>query len=526
MDCLVSRREVIAGGLTILAAAGLAPALGATVSAADPQPFDFQSLQEQARRLARVPFSPPSKRAADVLSNIDFDAHQRIRFRKEKALWAEAPGRFPVQMFHLGRYFQAPVALHVVEDGVAHRIVYSSDFFSIPSNHPATRLPRDLGFAGFRVMVPGEDRDWLSFLGASYFRSAGELDQYGLSARGIAINTGGLLAEEFPRFTAFWLEQRAGAANELVIYALLDGPSVTGAYRFVCTKTAGVVMDVKTNLYVRNDIAKMGIAPLTSMFWYSEANRQQGADWRPEVHDSDGLALWTGTGERIWRPLNNPSRVQTSTFLDSHPKGFGLLQRDRLFHNYEDDSTFYDRRPSVWVEPLGSWGDGRVELVEIPTDDEIYDNIVAYWVPKESVRRGSAHEYDYRLHWLADEPYPAKVAKVVATRIGRGGIPGQPRPPGVRKFMIDFTGGELHQLGKEDNVRVVVTTSRGRIDNSYVLPIVGTNGWRASFDLHVDGSEAVDLRCYLDRNGASLSETWLSQYVPFRYSGEPEQTPL
>ena len=518
MHRLVSRRQMMAGGLTMLAAAGLTPALGAALAVADARPFNFQSLQDEARRLASAPFIPSPKRDADVLSAIDFDAYQRIRFRKEKALWADAPERFPVQMFHLGRYFQEPVALHVVENGIARRIVYSPDFFSLPGNHPAARLPRDLGFAGFRVMVPGDDRDWLSFLGSSYFRSAGELGQYGLSVRGIAINTGGSQPEEFPRFTAFWLEQ--AVENELLIYALLDGPSVAGAYRFICRKAAGVVMDIKASLYARSDIAKMGLAPLTSMFWYSEANRHQGHDWRPEIHDSDGLALWTGMRERIWRPLNNPPSVRTSTFFDTAPRGFGLLQRDRYFHNYEDDGAFYNLRPSLWVEPLASWGEGRIELVEIPTDDEIYDNIVAYWVPKEPVRRGSAHEYDYRLHWLADEPFPAGVARVVATRIGRGGIPGQPRPAGVRKFVIDFAGGDLHRLGKEDDVRAVTTAARGRIDNVYVLPVVGTQTWRASFDLDVEGSEAVDLRCFLDRNGTSLSETWLFQYVPFRYPDE------
>ena len=298
MQRLVSRRQVMAGGLTMMAAAGLTPALGVALAVADCRPFDFHGLKDHARRLASAPFKPTPKRSADILDTIDFDAYQRIRFRHEKTLWAAAPGRFPVQMFHLGRYFQEPIALHVVEDGIACRIVYSPEFFSFPHDHPAARLPRDLGFAGFRVMIPGDDRDWLSFLGSSYFRSAGELGQYGLSARGIAINTGGSLPEEFPRFTALWLEQRAAVEDELLIYALLNGPSMAGAYRFVCTKAAGVVMDVKACLYARSDITKMGVAPLTSMFWYSETNRHQGPDWRPEVHDSEGLAMWTGAGER------------------------------------------------------------------------------------------------------------------------------------------------------------------------------------------------------------------------------------
>ena len=271
----------------------------------------------------------------------------------------------------------------------------------------------------------GLKTDWLAYQGAAYFRTSGALDQYGLSARGLAIDTAMPWPEEFPRFTQFWLERTPEDSAHIVIYALMDSPSVAGAYRFDWTKNTGAVADIQAELFCRNQITRMGVAPLTSMFWFGENNRHLATDWRPEIHDTDGLAMWTGAGERIWRPLNNPPTVQTSSFADSDPKGFGLLQRDRAFYDYEDDGVFYDRRPSVWVEPQGGWGRGAVQLVEIPTDDEIHDNIVAYWVPATAVAAGSQWSFAYRLHWLADEPYPpTAVARVRHTRLGRGGIPG------------------------------------------------------------------------------------------------------
>jgi glucans biosynthesis protein len=253
------------------------------------------------------------------------------------------------------------------------------------------------------------------------------------------------------------------------------------------------------------------------MFWYDEANRHQAKDWRPEIHDSDGLALWTGGGERIWRPLNDPPQVQTSVFVDQNPKGFGLLQRDRSFDNYLDDGVFYERRPSVWVEPLGDWGEGSVQLVEIPTDDEIHDNIVAYWVPKAPVEAGSDWAFKYRLHWLKDEPYPSSLARVISTRLGRGGIPGQPRPKDKKKIVIDFVGGPLEELKKNDPVKLVVSSSGGIIDGEYVLQVVGTTGWRAFLDIAAEGNAPIDIRAYLRLEDKTLTETWLYQFIPFEF---------
>jgi glucan biosynthesis protein len=288
----------------------------------------------------------------------------------------------------------------------------------------------------------------VAFLGGSYFRAIGELFQYGLSARGLAVDTAvhGKI-EEFPDFTHVYFETPQAGSDTVVVCALLDGASVSGAFRFTMRRAKAVIIDVEKALYLREDIDRLGIAPLTSMYWYSEKAKPSAIDWRPEIHDSDGLALWTGTGERIWRPLNNPPRTITSAFSDENPKGFGLLQRDRAFDHYLD-GVYYDRRPSLWVEPQGSWGKGSVQLVEIPTDDEIHDNIVAMWVPAEAARAGQSMELRYRTTWSAEEPFPTPLARVLATRLGNGGQAGTQRPKGVRKFMVEFKGEPLTRLAK------------------------------------------------------------------------------
>lgn len=516
MSFRLSRRETLAVLLSgILARPVLAaepPAEGLMLGA--PQPFSFDSLVSFANLAAKAPYAPPVVREADTLEKLDFPEHIQITYRADRTLWADQP--YPVRLFHPGKFFKEPVSIHLVEDGQAREIRYSTDLFTFgPKAAFAKSLPPDLGFSGFRVMSRDLKTDWLAFLGASYFRSAGELDQYGLSARGIAVNSGLSTPEEFPRFTTFYIEE---GTDEIVVSALLDGPSLTGAYRFRCSHPKGVLMDVEARLFARNDIERLGIAPLTSMFWYSEMNRnrEDAADWRPEIHDSDGLSIWTGTGERLWRPLDNPPRVITNSFVDSNPKGFGLLQRDRSFQNYEDDGVFYEKRPSVWVEPLGQWGAGAVQLIEITTDAEIHDNIVAYWIPQAPVRKGDALSFDYRLHWVAEEPFLPSAGRVISTRRGRAGQPGETKVPGV-KFAIDFAGGELarHTEAEADPPVPVITVSRGQLVNPYALRVKGTDNWRIIFDLVIDGTDPVDLRAYLKLpDGTALTETWLSQYFP------------
>ena len=479
-----------------------------------PQPFSFDRLTRLAKANAAKAYQSPASPAADLLNRIDFDMVQRIRFRPEYELWRGTSSRLPIAFFHLNKYSVTPVKIHALSGGVAREIVYGPQYFDYGGTGLDARMPADAGFSGFRVLNSQASAiDWLAFQGASYFRSSGAEDQYGASARGIAINTALSTTEEFPRFSHFWLEEQGETVR---VYALLDGPSITGAYRFDAVKGDTVVTQVHAELYARADIIRLGIAPLTSMYWYGENSRASSVDWRPEIHDSDGLSLWTGTGERIWRPLNNPRTLQTNSFADKSPKGFGLMQRDRDFENYQDDGAFYNKRPGIWVEPRGDWGEGAVQLVEIPTDDETHDNIVAYWQPKSSVTTGDSFKLDYKLYWQEREPNTsATQARVVATRRGRGGVPGvSPPPAGRQKFVVDYSGGSLAQMEARFDVTPVVTTSRGKIDNAYVIKVVGTDRWRAFFDLATDGAAPVNLRCFLRLDGKALSETWLYQYFP------------
>ncbi|MDB4974095.1 MAG: glucan biosynthesis protein [Myxococcaceae bacterium] len=484
-----------------------------------PRPFSFEALTERARLAAAKPYKPPYRPAPQLVKKLNYEEHGKIHFKIDRALDGKGPGVYPTTFFHLGEYFPKSVKMHALRAGQAREILYAPDDFEMPADSIARKLPRDSGFAGFhlhesRRRADWKTQDWVAFLGASYLRAIGSGNQYGISARGICVNATASTPEEFPDFTEFYLESPLAEGEPMNVYALLDGPSLCGAYRFQCKRTEGVVMDVECALFLRSDIAQLGISPLTSMFWYSEYDKKFRIDWRPEVHDSDGLALWTAAGERMFRPLNNPSRVITSSFAGESPRGFGLVQRDRVADHYLDGVN-YERRPSLWVEPVGDWGAGAVQLIEIPTDDEIHDNVVAFWVPAGPAQRGASYRYKYRLFWQADEPYPAgSNAVVVATRIGRGGQPGKPRPPGVTKFVVEFAGKVLGNVPRGAAITACVTASRGTISGVFTEPVPSTPRIRAQFDLAVTGNEPIELRLFLQHGEQTLSETWACQFEP------------
>jgi periplasmic glucans biosynthesis protein len=527
MSLTFDRRATLRA-LAASAAAGLVSVKGAAAAATpglqfgEPQPFSFVALKTAARNLSRQPYAPPPQPAPNILAEIDYEAWGKIKYDANYALFANGPGEFPVTFFHLGKYFQQPVAMYVVEGGAARQIIYDQSYFDMPADSPARQLPKGAGFAGFRYQeardgkLDWRNNDWVAFLGASYFRAIGELYQYGLSARGAAIDTAVAgKSEEFPAFTKFYIGAENG--DTVILHALLEGPSIVGAYRFEMARTSVIVQDIDQALFLRRDVSRFGVAPCTSMYWFSETAKPTAIDWRPEVHDSDGLAMWTGNGERLWRALNNPPSVTASAFLDENPKGFGLLQRDRVFDHYLD-GVFYDRRPSLWVEPIGQWGRGSVQLVEIPTDDEIHDNIVAMWVPEAPAKAGTEWSFRCKLHWRAEEPYPSPLATCVATRLSRGGQPGLPRPPGLRKFMVEFLGAPLAALPFGVVPEAVVSASRGTFGPYRLTEAVPDNvpgHWRTQFDLAVDGQQPVELRCFLKHGDQVLTETWLFQYHPF-----------
>lgn len=480
--------------------------------------FDYAWLKGRARDLASRPYQAPSSDIPQQVKDLDWDRYQSIAYRSDHALWATDKLRFQARFFHLGMYATQPVRIHEVENGQARELAYDPEMFNYgKSGLKGADLPQELGFAGFRVNFHTDPvRDVTAFLGASYFRAVGGTWQYGLSARGLAIDCGMERPEEFPRFSEFWLEKPARQSDTLTVYALLDSPSIAGAYRFLITPGATQVMDIDIALYPRKTIERMGIAPLTSMFLYAENDRRINNDWRPEIHDSDGLAMWGGNGEWIWRPLVNPAHLRFNAYADNNPRGFGLMQRDRDFDHYQDDGVFYERRPSLWVEPKTGWGKGTIQLVEIPTVDETFDNIVAFWNPEAKPQPGQELLFGYKLHWGTKMPAQPRLATAVATRTGIGGVVGKKRSYFSWRFAIDFTGGDLTSLGKNVKVIPVISVTHGEIEITSARPLHEISGYRAIFDLKVPDSVKgpIDLRLYLMADGRPLTETWLYQWTP------------
>jgi glucans biosynthesis protein len=521
----MSRRQFLRSSAAVLTAAAAnrllagaaAPATGPPE--AEPAPFDYARLKGLARTRAAQAYVAPPRRLPPVIAALDWDHWQAIRFRDERSLWAGAGLRFQVRFAHPGYTLDKPVRMYEVANGAAREITFDPALFDYTRAgvRPAT-VPATTGFAGFRIYDHTDwTRDRAAFQGASYFRATtGDL-QYGMSQRGLAVNTGLPEPEEFPDFIAYYLERPVKDSSRLTVYGLLDSPSVTGAYRFVIDVDDTIIMDVDAALYPRRAIERIGIAPGTSMFLSGKNDRRVADDWRPEIHDSDGLQIWTGSGEWIWRPLVNPATVRVNSFMDEAPRGFGLMQRERQFAQYQDDGVFYDKRPSVWVEPKSSWHRGAVMLVEIPTPDETNDNIVAFWTPEDKPQPGAEYLYGYRLYWCRDNPHGPKLAIARATRTGIGGQIGQKHSHFAWRFVVDFAGGELPSLAERARVVPVITASRGRIELPSARRIVPRpTEWRAEFDLALtdDSTDPVNLRLFLSLDGQALSETWLYQYTP------------
>jgi len=506
----VQRREVILAGLSLPLVALSGGSLKVFAAARETATsFDDDTVATLARALAARPFQPPDAHLPDALAKIGYDQYRDFRYRPERALWRAQALPFQVQFFHRGFLFKDRVDVYTVQDGKAVPVVYSPDMFSYgPSPAPKAR---DLGFAGFRLHAPINRADHFdevcAFLGASYFRAVAKNLSYGLSARGLALGTGEPGPEEFPVFKAFWLERPAAGANAIVVHALLDSPSAAAAYRFRIVLGTETVFDVDMRLYPRVALTHAGIAPLTSMYEFDASDRVGVDDYRPAVHDSDGLALWTGGGEQAWRPLSNPLALQHSGFQDVRPRAFGLMQRKQAYADYLDLEADYEKRPSLWVEPLGDWGAGEVHLVEIPTADEYHDNIVAFWRPRQALAAGREYRWRYRLHWCADHVWQPALAFVASTRIGAA-----PQPK-TRLVVIELSGGRLAKLAEDAKPQVEVTASNGSARNAVAYRNAETGGWRMSFEFATE-DDAIELRARLKDAGTPLSETWLYRWTP------------
>ena len=501
----LNRREFLKSAAAVPMAAAVSHGAVSGASAAD-QPFDSSHVRELARSLAAKPFEAPDLKLPDPFGDLSYDDYRSIRFRPERALWRDQNLPFEVQFFHRGFVYRNRVDILEVADGRAVPVPYQREDFSF-GTHTAPAQGSDLGFAGFRVHAPinrqGYKDEVCVFLGASYFRAVAKGETYGLSARGLAIDTGESKGEEFPVFKTFWIEKPSANATAMVVHALLDSKSATGCCRFTIRPGETTVFDVEASLYPRVDLDHAGLAPMTSMFFFGPNDRNDTDDFRPAVHDSDGLAIFNGRGEQLWRPLSNPRDLQVSVFGDLNPRGFGLMQRERDFAAYQDLESRFERRPSLWVEPIGDWGEGAVVLFEIPTKAEIHDNIAAFWRPKTALRAKGEHNLTYRLHWGPDASKANTLARFTRTGIGTR--------DGAKLFVLELAGDRLKGLDPE-SVKGVVSANNADVTNIVVQRNPETNGWRLSFQCAVDDMP-VELRAVLLHNDEQVSETWIYRWT-------------
>ncbi|WP_043764642.1 glucan biosynthesis protein G [Algiphilus aromaticivorans] len=471
----------------------------------------YDALVERARSLADKDFQPADVAMPPSLEELDYDAYRDIRFRPERAIWRDTELPVELQLLHLGLYYDTPIALNLITQDGVEAVPFDPALFDYGRNEAPEEIPEDFSFSGFRLHYPLNAPDYkdelIVFQGASYFRALGRGQQYGLSARGLAIDTAEPSGEEFPAFREFWIEWPRKDATSFRILALLDSPSVTGAYAFEVTPGDTTRTKVEAKLFPRQAIDKLGVAPLTSMYYYGEATPRPPKDFRPEVHDSDGL-LVHADDEWLWRPLRNPDELTANAFSSEHLQGFGLMQRDRDHASYQDLEADYQRRPSAWVEPHGDWGAGHIELIQIPASNEVNDNIVAFWVPERAVTPEAPLSFAYTIHWEHARLSGPELATVRATRLAR--------PEGdekARHFIIDFAGGPLAGLAPDAEIRREFSHS-GNFEAEEVQTMHNphTGGWRAVIKGRPrdDAQEqAIELRLQLrDADDEALSEVW------------------
>jgi glucans biosynthesis protein len=510
----MDRRSFVSSAVAGFFGAALASPRAALAQAAPAQAaFDFDAVVARAHDMAQMPYRRPLMKLTEPFADLKYDAFRAIRFREDKRLFND--GRpFQVDLLPPGFSFQDAIEIYTVEGGVPKRVPFSVDYFDFsPDFFPykdgkaPSNLGKDLSFSGVRIRNPlnrpGVWDEFAVFQGASYFRAVAHDTIYGLSARGLAIGAGGPDPEEFPIFTAFWLVEPQPGDRALRMSALLDSDSVAGAFDFSLAPGVETVIQVRSVIFPRRDIATIGIAPLTSMYYFGPDRRGNVDDFRNAVHDSDGLRIVNGSGERLWRPLRNPTKVETSAFADENPQSFGLIQRARSFGDFEDGEAHYELRPSAWVEPGSGWGRGSVMLVELPSADEYTDNIVVFWRPEAPLLQGSRNEFDYRITWGVGEIEELPLARIVSTRSGLSILDAR-----ERVFVVDF------DLGMVEFPSVVarLQASTGEIRSVNVTRLPEGNQARVAFHFVAGDQPSAEFRLWLDSENTRASEIWLYRW--------------
>lgn len=494
--------------LQLLLRLALSVCLAAPLSAAA---FALADVDARARQLVDAPYQRPAPNVPKELQALDYEQYWNIRYRADRAYWRGSKSPFEVTFLHQGMQYELPVKVNEITAEGVREIRFDPEAFDYGPNKLDPEAMRALGFAGVRVRhaATGTDakEDALLFQGASYFRGVGRGQFFGTHARGLAIDTGLSSGEEFPRFVEFWIERPAAQAKELVLYALLDSPRATGAFRFVLRPGVETVVEVTTRIYLRQQVGKLGLAPVHSMFLFASNQPSASDDYRPQVHNADGLSIATSTGDWIWRPLVNPRRLLVTSFALDNPVGFGLMQRARAFSDYEDLEARFDLRPSVWIEPRGQWGAGRVELVQVPLPDETNNNVFVYWVPDRQPAPREPLEFEYRILWQKDNDLRPPHAWVSQTRRGSGYLR---TPDEAIGMVIDFEGPALRKLPADAKVEGAVwIESNGEFVRHTTYRNAVTSGWRTVLRFRrLDESKPVELRVVLRHGEAVVSETW------------------
>lgn len=512
-----SRRDVLsaiggaAASVPLLPSHGFAQNLQAMIqtAAGDGQRFDAGAIAELARTLARKPFAAPPSDLPEPFAGLNYEQYVAIKSSPGARVWAGEGRGFVAEPLHRGFVFSNAVTLFTIEDGVVRRLAYERSRFDFGRLNVPANLP-DLGFSGVRLYSTAGEGQPLEFAliqGATFFRALARGQNFGAVARALTLRPAETRGEEFPMFRALWLERPGPGGNALVVHGLLDSESVAGAVRMTFRAGDMTIVDVETSLFPRVNLDHVGLGGINATYLFGANDRRNVDDVRPSVHEVSGVQILTGRGEWVWRPLNNPETLQISMFLDENPRGFGLLQRNRDYATFQDDDQHFERRPSVWIEPIGEWGPGAVQLIEIPSDSEINDNILAYWRPRAPMAAGSEVLLAYRQFWCWTPPDRPPLATAAATRIGRGSNGRR------RRFVVDFSGDVLGE-GPISDLKPTLTTTPGTIQGLRVWTYVERKTVRVAFELDPGNENACELRLILEAAGKPISETWLYRWTP------------